>query len=266
MLFKLFKLASVVLLFQLTLFGCGAPDLEDFQGGAHLVLALELKEDGSIDRENMAKIIDIIENRLTKFDIRDRIIKSQEDKYIIIQLPPHENMKRAVAAISKPFVLEFKLIDETHDLDAATSGAVPAGLELLHGLKKNPTTKNLENTPFLVEKKALMKSPVLNDAKPVIRYEQPTVYIEMNEKDSVVFENLTGANLNRRLAVIVDNVVISDPMITEKIAGGKIGVAGYLTKDASHDIALGLNTGPYPAGVTVVESRTVTKEIFLGVE
>ncbi len=225
MLFRIFKVASVLFLFQLVLFGCGKPDLEDYLGGAHLVLKIDSKGDANIDRENAARIIDIIESRLTKFGIQDRIIKPQDDTYIIIQIPPHDKGKRAIATISKPYILEFKLIDETHDIEAAVSGKIPQGFELLYGIKRNSTTDQLENTPFLVEKKALMARPALEDAKPVVRYEQPTVFIELNEEDGVIFENITGANINRRLAVIVDNVVISDPPITESIPGGRIGVA-----------------------------------------
>ncbi|MCP4686846.1 MAG: hypothetical protein GY859_02285 [Desulfobacterales bacterium] len=260
----LFKLAGVLFVFSWLLIGCGGADLEDYIGGSHLVLKLESMDNPEMDRENAVATVNIIKDRLTKFAVHERIVKIQDDRYIIVQFPPNDKTERALKAISKPCVLEFKLVDETHDLKSAVSGNIPPGLELLYGLQRNSTTKKMEKTPFLVEKKALLSRPALEDAKPVMRYQQPTVYIELGEADAVAFERITAENIDRRLAVIVDSMVLSNPTISEKIPGGKIGVAGYFTKDASHDVALGLNTGPYPAGVSVVESRTVTKENFLG--
>lgn len=264
MAFRRIKMASALFLVQLLVFGCGGPDLEDFLGGEHLVLKIESKEDPNIDRENVAETMKIIEERLDKFGIRERIVAPQNDRYIIIQIAPHDLSKRAVNAISRPGVLEFKLVDEAHDAEAAVSGNVPPGLQLLYGLKRDEKTKKVRNTPFLVKQKALMARPPLEDAKPVVRYEQHTVYIELNEEDGLIFEKITADNIKKRLAVVVDDVVVSDPEITEKVPGGRIGVAGYLTKEAAHDIALKLNTGPYPVDVSVVESRTLTGEIFLG--
>ncbi len=87
--------------------------------------------------------------------------------------------------------------------------------------------------------------------------EGPYVALELNARGAKLFEELTGAHVGRRLAIVLDNTVYSAPVIHERIGGGRASITGNFDIKEARDLAIVLRAGALPAPVTIAEERTV---------
>jgi preprotein translocase subunit SecD len=203
--------------------------------------------------------LETIRNRVDQFGVAEPDIRRQGENRILVQLPGIQDTQRAKDLIGRTALLEFKLVDETHDVNAALQGNVPPGSEILYKLDEDLTTKRVTRTPFLLKKSALLTGAALTDARVQLdsQYGEPYVSIEFDRKGARTFERVTGENVGKRLAIVLDNKVYSAPVIQEKIAGGKARITGRFTMEEARDLAIILRAGALPAPVTVLEERTV---------
>ena len=183
----------------------------------------------------------------------------QGEDRILIQLPGIRDTRRAKDLIGKTALLEFKLVDETHDVAAALDGKPPRGTEILYQVRENAQTGRAVRTPFLIKKRAALTGANLTDARVEIdsRYSEPYVSIKFDGKGARTFAKVTAENVKRRLAIVLDNRVYSAPVIQEKIAGGRAQITGNFTTEEARDLAIVLRAGALPAPVNILEERTV---------
>lgn len=227
------------------------------------VLSMEIdlpdKEADQIKKLATEQALETIRNRIDQFGVSEPDIRRQGDKRILVQLPGIKDTKRAKNLIGKTALLEFKLLDDTHDLNAAIKGSVPPGSEILYGIKIDPTTHRTLKTPYLIKKRTLLTGAHLTDARVQIdsQYNEPYVSIDFDKKGGRDFARITGANVKKRLAIVLDNKVYSAPVIQEKITGGKARITGNFTTDEARDLAIALRAGALPAPVNIIEERTV---------
>ncbi len=224
-----------------------------------MVLDLPEKEVALIKKMATDQALETIRNRIDQFGVSEPDIRIQGTNRILIQLPGVKDTRRAKDLIGKTALLEFKLLDETHDLNAALKGKVPAGSEILYEVKVDPETGRTLKTPYLVRKRTLLTGANLKDARVQIdsRYNEPYVSIEFDKKGGRIFARITGENVHKRLAIVLDNRVYSAPVIQEKITGGQARITGNFTTDEAHDLAIVLRAGALPAPVKILEERTV---------
>ncbi len=203
--------------------------------------------------------LETIRNRIDQFGVSEPDIRRQGDDRILIQLPGIQDTQRAKDLIGRTALLEFKLVDESRDVNAALQGNVPPGSEVLYKVDEDPATKRTSRTPFLLRKTTLLTGASLTDARVQIdsQYGEPYVSIEFDRKGARAFERVTGDNVGKRLAIVLDNKVYSAPTIQEKIGGGKARITGRFSMEEARDLAIALRAGALPAPVTVLEERTV---------
>jgi preprotein translocase subunit SecD len=229
--------------------------------GDVLTMQIDLpdRETDQIKKLAADQALETIRNRIDQFGVSEPDIRRQGEKRILVQLPGIKDTKRAKALIGKTALLEFKLVDETHDLDNALKGNVPPGSEVLYGVKEDPTTKRIHKTPYLLKKRTLLTGANLTDARVQIdsQYNEPYVSIDFDKKGGRDFARITGENVKKRLAIVLDKKVYSAPVIQEKISGGKARVTGNFTTEEARDLAIALRAGALPAPVNILEERTV---------
>jgi len=226
-----------------------------------LAVTLDLPDSETDHIKKMAveQALETIRNRIDQFGVSEPDIRNQGDKRILIQLPGIKDTQRAKELIGRTALLEFKLLDETGDVDAAIKGALPPGSELLYQIKEDPSTNRTTRIPYLVQKRALLTGAYLTDAKVQIdsQYNEPYVSIDFDKKGARIFERVTEENVKKRLAIVLDDKVYSAPVIQEKISGGSARITGNFTADEAHDLAIVLRAGALPAPVNIIEERTV---------
>ena len=231
------------------------------QGDATSVtLGLPEQETENIKVMAVRQALETIRNRIDQFGVSEPDIRRQGDERILIQLPGVQDTERAKSLIGKTALLEFKLVDEDNDVNAALSGTVPRDSEILYSYDIDLATGQKTNSvPYLLKKRTLLTGANLTDARVQIdsQFNEPYVSIDFDRKGGRIFAKITEENVKKRLAIVLDNRVYSAPVIQEKISGGRARITGSFTTEEANDLAIALRAGALPAPVKILEERTV---------
>jgi preprotein translocase subunit SecD len=240
------------------------PDLEiasadSREGGQVVILKINNKRAIELKKLTVEHSLETIRNRVDQFGIAEPEIIPEGDNRILIQLPGIKDPERAKNLIGKTALLEFKVVDDENSLDEALRGNIPEGDIIAYGLHADRSTGERSSAPFLLKNKALMTGASLETAKVQIsnRFGDPTVSLTFNSQGADDFERITGENVRKRLAIVLDGVVHSAPVIQERISGGHAQITGTFTMDEARDLAIVLRAGALPAPVNILEERTV---------
>ena len=227
--------------------------------GFEVQLQMDQKAAEVIRQRAVRQAVDTIRNRVDAFGVAEPDVVIQGADRIVVQLPGlKEDINRAIDIIKKTARLEFKLVDEKGDLNAALKGDIPTGDEILYQQKRSARTGASSTKPLLIKKQILMTGDSITDAKV-----QPgqmggmIVHMDFNRAGAVQFERITGEHVRERLAIILDNRVYSAPVIKDRISGGSAIIEGTFTPEEASDLALVLRAGSLPAPVKILENRTV---------
>ena len=217
-------------------------------------IAYKPQELQTIRSNAMDQALETIRNRIDQLGVRETTVAKEGDNEILVQLPGIQDPERAKELIGKTAVLEFKLVDDTKNVQDAIKDGPPAGDEILYG-----TSETGSREPYLVESPVLMTGDVVTDARvrPGARLEGPYVAVELDNRGADIFDAMTAENVGRRLAIVLDNTVYSAPVIKERIPGGHVQITGRFSMDEAHDLAIVLRSGALPAPVEIEEERTV---------
>jgi preprotein translocase subunit SecD len=190
-----------------------------------LVKISEKKDNGSLSM--ILGLTDKDRNRIDQFGVSEPDIVRQGENQILIQLPGIKDTERAKELIGKTALLEFKLVDDTHSVEDALKGNVPPGDEILYKVEENPATHRSLKTPYLLKKRTLLTGEYLTDARFKIdsRFNEPYVSISFDKKGARIFERITADNVNKRLAIVLDQNVYSAPVniLEERSVGPSLG-------------------------------------------
>jgi preprotein translocase subunit SecD len=251
------------------------PNLETVSAGQTLVLGLSNTEKDTIKDNAANQALETIRNRIDQFGVSEPTIHRQGENEIVIQLPGVKDPKRAIDLIGKTAQLEFKLVDDESPLAAQLPQAIapsdeeallaqfadklPADDEILFEKKLNRETGVVTKLPILLKKQAVLTGDLLSEARVSLdsRFSEPNVSIAFNEVGAKRFEEITGANVKKRLAIILDNTVYSAPVIQERIGGGTAQISGNFSMDEAKDLGIVLKAGALPAPLKMLQNVTV---------
>jgi len=223
-------------------------------------LSMVEKEVAQLKENAVRQALETIRNRIDQFGVSEPIIVQQGDDRILVQLPGVKDPDRALELIGRTAQLEFKLVDEDNAAKYEGTKVVPEGDEVLPMKARNRETGVTSTSQILVKKQSLLTGDLLTDARVRIGGEvagEPYVAIEFSSEGSRLFDQITGANVGKRLAIVLDNTVYSAPVIRERISGGKASITGSFTMDEASDLAIVLRAGALPAPVKVIQNITI---------
>jgi preprotein translocase subunit SecD len=228
----------------------GAPE----PGEGEITVVFDRREIQRLREYALDQSLETLRNRIDQFGVAEPTVQRQGNQDILVQLPGVQDPGRAKALIGKTALLEFKLVAEG---DKAVSGG--DGTVVLQGQEVEPLSGQIRKVPYTLEKKTLMTGDVVSDARvrPGADIEGPYVELVLNDRGARLFEKITGENVGRRLAIILDNTVYSAPVIRERIGGGRASITGSFDIKEARDLAIVLRAGALPAPVTIAEERTV---------
>lgn len=229
------------------------------EGHDYLVLALKTSEIKRIKENAVNQTSEVIRNRIDQFGVAEPTISRVGSDRVLVQLPGIKDPKRAIKIIGKTARLEFKLLDEGHSVQEAINKGVPPGDEILYGKLMNRATGRTSRVPYLLRKRVLLTGDHITDARVRIdpMYNEPYVALTFDKVGAKIFARVTRENVKKRLAVILDKVVYSAPVIQEPIPNGRAQITGRFTSQEAHDLAIVLRAGALPAPVRILENRTV---------
>jgi preprotein translocase subunit SecD len=148
--------------------------------------------------------------------------------------------------------MEFRMVDTTVPADQAVQGRAPLDSDVL-------MSSTAPKTPYVIKKQVLVSGGDLTDAQPGFdqRSGEPIVSFRFNTTGARKFAQATSENVGQPFAIVLDNEVISAPVIREPITGGAGQISGSFTVQAANDLAILLRAGALPAPLTIIEERTV---------
>jgi preprotein translocase subunit SecD len=225
------------------------------------LFGLDKNEIRSVKDSAVKQALETIRNRIDQFGVTEPNIQRQGEDRILIQLPGLSDPERAKRLLKQTAMLEFKLVNDEDSVQKALEGRVPPENEILYEETVDKETGIVTaRTPLLVKKRTLLTGDMLVDAQPQIdsaQYNRPYVSIKFNAKGAKIFKTVTTNNVGKRLAIVLDNVVKSAPVIREPIGGGRAQIEGSFTLEEAKDLAIVLRAGSLPAPIKILEERTV---------
>jgi len=203
--------------------------------------------------------LETLRNRVDQFGVSEPTLQRQADNRILIQLPGVKDPQRAIDLLGKTARLEFKMVMENANPQDAISGNLPQGGQLIYERRVDPRTGATSEVPIVVETKTVLTGDLLSNAQVRIdtRFNDPYVAIDFNSVGAKRFDQITAANVGKRMAIVLDDTVYSAPVIRERISGGSAQVSGSFTEQEATDLAIVLRAGSLPAPVKIMENRTV---------
>lgn len=227
--------------------------------------------------------LEILRNRIDQFGVAEPVIIRQGADQIVIQLPGVKDPKRALKLLGDTAQLEFKVVadatgvnlsgliatainnkqwqdgESTTKLNRALAGQLPDDTSLYFEKEIDQQTKKETLIPILLENKVLMTGDMVKDAQVRIggNFNEPYVSLDMTSRGGKVFAHITEKNVGRRMAIVLDEVVRSAPVIRERILGGSAQISGTFTHEEAADLAIVLRVGALPAPVDIIQNMTV---------
>ena len=218
-------------------------------------IALTVTDAGLANRMTSAiqASIETIRRRVDAFGTTEPSIQREGRNRVLVQVPGIQDVERLKKLIGETGKLEFKLVDPAVDaIQAAATKQVPPGDELVY-------STDTPSVPYVLKEQVLVSGQNLVDAQPGFdsRTGEPVVTFRFDAAGAKRFGKVTQENVGLPFAIVLDNKVISAPVIREPILGGTGQISGNFTVQRANDLAVLLRSGALPAKLTVIEERTV---------
>jgi preprotein translocase subunit SecD len=218
--------------------------------------------------------LETIRNRIDQFGVAEPLVQRQGLKQIVVQLPGVKDPKRAKDLIKETALLEFKMLDEDNQLKLDLPARVPKdreadvlkqaeaklpeGDQILFERVVEKDTGREYRIPYVVKKRVMLTGDVLSDARVAIgQFNDPYVSITFDAKGGKEFDRITGENVKKRMAIVLDNTIYSAPVIQERITGGRAQITGTFSTQEANDLAIVLRAGALPAPLKIIQDLTV---------
>ena len=199
-----------------------------------------------------ARIIDqsvsIVRRRIDELGTKEPIVQGQGSDRVLVQLPGVQNPESVKILLGKTAKMSFHLVDSTTTVAQARRGKIS---------KTSRIMNSEEGEPLVVIRKPVVGGENLTDARVSFENGQPVVSFRFNTMGGRQFAEVTSNHVGERLAIVLDNEVISAPNIQSAITGGSGIITGNFTTKSANDLALLLRSGALPAPLEVLEERTV---------
>src|ERR1700719_464953 len=231
--------------------GTGQRDIEITDAGGGLI-TLTVTPSGITQRIRQAvdQSIEIVRRRVDELGTVEPLIQRQGDDRILVQVPGLQDPSRLKALLGKTAKLALRLVDLTMTPQQAIEGRPPPESEVLYSRDK---------VPYVIERRVMVSGEELVDAQPGFdqRTHEPIVSFRFNNSGGRRFAQVTQENVGKPFAIVLDNEVVSAPVIREPILGGAGQISGNFTVQQANDLAILLRAGALPAPLTIIEERTV---------
>jgi protein-export membrane protein SecD len=207
-------------------------------------------------RQAVEQSIEIIRRRIDETGTKEPTIQRQGQDRILVQLPGVDNPEHVKALLGRTAKLTFQLVDASVNLEDARRGRLPPGDEILPAQEGGAGPAS-----YVVRKRVMVGGDMLVDAQATFQENEPVVSFKFDTVGARRFGEATRENVGKPFAIVLDNKVISAPIIREPILGGSGIISGSFTVQSASDLALLLRAGALPAPIKVLEERTVGAQL-----
>src|SRR5665213_1070432 len=220
--------------------------------------ALEARRRSAVEQS-----IEIVRRRIDESGTKEPTIQREGQDRILVQLPGVGNPEHIKELLGRTAKMTFQLVDENVSPEDSARGRIPPGDISLpmeddraNGGRGGPAGS------IVVKRRIMVSGDTLTDAQPSFQNgNEPVVSFKFDSTGARRFGEATRENVGKRFAIVLDNKVISAPVIREAIMGGQGVISGSFTVQSASDLALLLRAGALPAPLTILEQRTVGPDL-----
>ena len=239
------------------------PSFEVQRTAEGLRFRLKPASSAQLQRDTVEQAVEAIRRRVDALGVTEPIIVPQGEDRIVIQLPGVDDPARVKDIIKTTAQLQFRIVEGNSYATAqaafdATPAAMRPQVDILPSNKEDEIGRTIGVEYVAVNKNVPVSGRDLKSARvDKGNVGQPVIAFSLTPEGGPKFGTLTKENEKRQLAIVLDNKVISAPVIDEPIPGGQGIIRGSFTQQAASDLALLLRSGSLPASLTTLEERTV---------
>jgi len=234
----------------------------DLQGGIQLILEAQDTEDIQVNQDSMSGVIEVIRNRIDGLGLSEPIIGQKGERQIIVELAGLKDPQRAINLVGQTALLEFV---EAEWAFGDPSKLTPEKINILAGpdarlavyQEKDSQGAITEETPIFLKKTVLTGADLKLVSAGYSQHGEPVVSIEFTREGAEIFRQVTGRNVGKPVAIVLDDTIISAPRVNEPIAGGQAQISGSFTHQEMRDLVIKLKAGSLPVPVEIISNRIV---------
>lgn len=203
--------------------------------------------------------LEIINRRVNESGTKEPIIQRQGDNRIVLQVPGLDNPEHLKELLGKTAKMTFHMVDETVPYSDIERGSVPSGVRVLLGDEKGNDKNGGQPRKYAIQTRVMLSGDMLVDAHTVFDQQtsEPVVSFRFNNTGARKFAEITAENVGKPFAIVLDNKVITAPVIRTPIIGGSGQISGNFTTQSANDLSLLLRAGALPAPLKIIEERSV---------
>ncbi len=255
----------------------------DLRGGAHIVL--QAKDNGAtpVTPESMETLIAVLRSRVDQYGVAEPIIQKQGTNRVALDLPGISDPQAALDLIGRTAVLEFRQV-------LGTSPTVPAkpdrknyesdetfdsAVKMYEEAKKNAdeyvqkmkeqtpdaedikSVNSVDGTGYLLGKLYVSGKQLTKAETTFDQLGKAAVSITFNNEGAQLFDSATAVNIGKQIAIVLDDTVISAPVVQQRITGGQAQITGKFSTEEANRLSIMLRAGALPVDVEVLENRSV---------
>lgn len=233
----------------------GQPQAEiEFAAGDNNQLRYTLTDEAlrRLTAQATQQSIEIVRRRIDELGTTEPTIQQEGLDRILVQVPGLQDPERLKSLLGQTAKMTFHMVDSTSSVQQALNGRPPAGTEILYSTDDPPF-------PYIIERRPLLSGENLVDAQPGFDQQtnEPIVTFRFDTTGARRFGEITQRNVGRLFAVVIDEEIITAPVIQTPILGGTGQISGQFTVEEANDLAVLLRAGALPAPLTILEERTV---------
>ena len=231
----------------------------DLRGGVHIVLEIDdskLPENSKLE-DALAKSLEIIRRRVDELGLTEPVIQPQGEKWIVVQMPGVQDPGKAKKIIGKTARWEFRMVVEPEELAFCQGEDGEVDKDYLpDDIVMLPMKE--DGSEIALKRESSLDGSYLEDATVTLdEFGSPRVSFRLRKEGEKIFADLTGANVGRRLAIMLDNLVYSAPVIRERISGGEGVISGKFNMEEVEALVLVLRAGALPVPINIISERVV---------
>lgn len=233
----------------------------DLQGGTHLIYQVDVSKIEQKDVDSTLEgLRDVIERRVNIFGVREPVVqieKKEGNPRLIVELAGVKDVSEAIKEIGKTPFLEFKEERPQEETDKILAKRKEIEGKSFEEIQKIDNWQLAFEDPYF--QSTILTGKYLKSAKldfDETTYE-PIVVLEFNKEGAEIFQELTRKNIGKRLAIYIDNILISAPVVKEEISGGRARITGNFTVKEAKDLAQNLSAGALPVPISLISQKTV---------
>ena len=255
----------------------------DLRGGVHIILQAKGTPENPLTSDSLERLLVVLRSRVDQYGIAEPVIQREGDDRIAIDLPGVEDPEAALDLIGRTAVLQFrqvlgesprvpaKPVRANYDSDeqfktaeerwTAAKNEVDLYIKQMEeAVKSNPdmaVARSENGSAYLLGKQYVGGGDLTKAETNFDQFGKAAVSLKFNTEGAKLFDEATAANIGRQIAIVLDGVVISAPVVQQRISGGEAQITGSFSTAEANRLAIMLRVGALPVSVEVLENRSV---------